>query len=177
LSLYFYGQWKKNEAISKPIEVLKKSYPRFPDLSLEEYIQYMEENRKEHIYIGESKIPLGFQSHDLINFFCSACHIKGNDIVFKDWNDLAEIFVRVNFFKKRTISNDLHSHLMKYGFQIKDTAFILKKQPVNQSKKNQINITDAMENRITAGEWLLEKLYQAEGRISAAQLQAAAASI
>ncbi len=157
MSLYSYGHWKKKEAISRNLSELKNIYPNFPDLNLKEYIEYIEEDRKEcFIKIGKYQYQIGFQSHDLINFFCDEYHIIGKNFCFDDWNDLAAIFKRVKFINCLSINNDLYDELEKMGFYSNDISFIKKKQKINTSNKNPNGLEDVNLKRVSKNEWLLD---------------------
>jgi hypothetical protein len=166
LSLYHYGDWKKNDALIDSIETINIRYPNFPDIQFEEFYEYLYE-KKRYVSVNNNKYAIGRQSYSLLNFFCNRENIEDNNkIKFDSWEKLAEIFNKVIFISAKNISQNLYNNLLKLGYSQKDLEFILKKDKINVSNKDyNIQLNNELKKNIYSSEWVLDTIHNSSGNI------------
>jgi hypothetical protein len=170
VSLYHYGDWKKQDALPKPLDEIRNQYPTFPEIDFFDFYELY--HKIKYIIVGNSIISIGPQSHSLLKFFCKESQILNNSkIHFKSWQEVSALFNTVNFISSTNISADLRAHLIKYNFDSKDINFIENKKRVNVSAQSKIKISSELKYKIYEQEWILDLINKKSGRVLYEQLE------
>jgi hypothetical protein len=166
VSLYHYGDWKKQDALPRPLDEIRYQYPTFPEIEFEDFYKFMY-SEKNYIIVGNKNFFIGPQSHSLLNFFCNKSKIQHDqEIRFESWNQLSNLFKNISFISSKNISEDLCLLLASYSHDIKDLKFIMGKNKINVSIQKKININNETKNKIYSNEWLLNIINENSGNIS-----------
>ncbi len=159
LSLYRYADWKKKQALTMPIGRIIAKYPKFPDLTFDEFTSYLEFIQTERkIKIGDQEILLGIQSAAMLEFFSDYKKENYDELQFETQADLFALFEKIRFFDAETISVDLHSFLFEIGFCKTDISFILRKKRVNSSKQTPKPASTTTFEKIKNDEWIVYQI-------------------
>ncbi|WP_179319479.1 sulfotransferase domain-containing protein [Winogradskyella helgolandensis] len=149
ISTYEFQFWKGRPALEK--NILELNFPNFPNLSIDEYIDYL-------ILVGENSyenkpknINIGLFSLQFIYFFFKEPKsvIKKinkeyleNETLFKE--DLAEI----TFLKQESLSKDLIDFLIHQGFSKKELEFIHTQDKINVTENKTVNRSDLITPKV-----------------------------
>jgi len=171
LSLYRYGHWKKQEALTVPISDIIAVYPNFPDLTFDEFNSYLEfkqtkRERRRNVKIGNKTIKIGIQSAAMIKFFSDSSEKNYDNLQFETCAELLDLFAKIRFFDADSINIDLHSFLLEIKFCKKDIDFILHKNKVNTSNSLTENIATIHSEKIKNEEWLVYKILKTRSKNS-----------
>ncbi len=174
LSLYHYGDWKKQESNRLELADLRKQFPDFPNLSFAEFISFRKMNKLDRRLIVEKKsIPIGSQSFALLDFVTPFDFVNTQgDFEFPDWTSFTKLINSYTFLKASCIDKQVVEYLLGHGFKHEDLRFVIRKGKVNVSGKNHVEIPSSVKDTLH-GEWLLRLLNSADEKVTARQLQEA----
>jgi hypothetical protein len=136
LSIYEFKFWQQNPQLGK--DIVNKHFPNFPDLSIDEYIDYLKLVNKKVNLKGKDNLVIGAFTVQFIQFFfknpenvllnINEEYLK-SDTLFK--NDLADI----KFLRQENLKEDLICILKDFGFTEDEITFIREHKKVNITKK------------------------------------------
>lgn len=159
VSLYQYGDWKKQEAVPVPIHEIKLKFPRFPELNLLEFVDYLYFISKNcRLTIGDENVPLGTQSWAMIDFYYPHNFRGSGQFHFTDHSELWNIFNNIIFLDSSLINIELHNLLLKFGYHKNDLSFLVKKGKVNVSKKTTSDIDKYFIEKMNQSEWIVNHI-------------------
>jgi hypothetical protein len=142
---------------------------------LEDFLLYLQQfGCAKTLLIGDEKVAIGSQSHDLLRFFSDEHHFLDHTVYFESWGKLAQIIGAVKFLKTSSINSDLYTLLLSYGFPPAQVEFIRSKPKANVSTRVAIELPSSETNRIYCEEWLLDFLNSTDTEITADALETAA---
>jgi hypothetical protein len=159
VSLYYYGDWKKTEALPAPIEKIALKFPKFPELNLWEFGNYLESFlTNSSLTIGGSEVPVGIQSMAMIEFYSPDDYYSRGQFAFTDQSKLWDIFNKIFFVDSNYINIELHKFLLKNGYHKKDLSFLLTKGKVNFSIKTAEDLPQSFKEKINRNEWIVNHI-------------------
>lgn len=176
LSLYHYGDWKKQESNRLELSDLRKQFPDFPNLTFAEFISFRKHNKPDRrLIIEKESVPVGSQSFALLNFVTPLDFVNTQgDLEFPNWTSFAKLINSYTFLKAACIDKQLFEYLLDHGFKHEDLRFIIRKGKVNVSGKSHVEIPSSVKDTLD-GEWLLRLLNSPDEKVTARQLQEAQA--
>lgn len=146
LSAYEFGWYKEHPALTP--DLLEKNFPNFPDLSIDEYVDYTKLVVKHSLLKEPSDIKIGVQSIQFIKFFSKNPDLviknltsQGNEIAVDVDLDLAT----VTFLQQENLNDDLSKFLKKHNFKSSEVELALtsKKINVTRTDKNRDSLLTA----------------------------------
>jgi hypothetical protein len=158
LSLYNYGDWKNKDQFPKPIHKIKERFPKFPELSLLDFIKftdYFYGNNK--LKIGDSETSIGPITADFLRFFTTCDKDENSVINYASWDKINLSLNRVKFLDYKFIRIELHKYLTELGFHSGDIEQALTFPPINVSPKQKsgMDIDEETKRHIEKTEWFL----------------------
>ena len=139
ISSYEFAFWKGRPALEK--DILKANLPNFPELSIDEYIDYL-------ILVGENSfenkpqnLKIGHFSLQFIYFYFKDpnCVIQNLDTKYLESDTLFEKdMAQITFLKQESLNTDLITFLQQQGFKNEELEFIKLENKVNETE-NKIN--------------------------------------
>lgn len=146
VSQYLFGWWKEEYLHAYPLYIYKK-YPRFPDISFQDYYNMVHcVGRKSRLKDASPGIDLGMHTIQFIQFFFkdpykTLCEIDAEYTQQKRYQaDIPEIF----FLHQEHLNQELHDFLIACDYPQEKINFILNAKKVNISRrsKHQQNLAD-----------------------------------
>lgn len=136
LSLYEFRFWKKNPALD--IKIIKNHLPNFPDLDLDEFVEYLKLVAKHSIFENKNNVKIGPMSLQLIQFFFRDPKNVLNKID-RDYLTSNKLFINdiapIHFLKQENLNKDLGDFLLENKFSKEEVDFVLNFEKVNVTKK------------------------------------------
>ncbi len=152
LSLYFYADWKRPEAMNIPLNDIRRQFPDFPDLSFEQFVHF---RRDFPFYFGNPKIKnekqiqkkLGPLSVQFVFFFFHNPFDFLNTIDQYDIHHLhyGKLMPQVIFLDQQNLNNELFTFLKQY-YPEEKIKFILNEKKKNISNQNKLTVQDISED-------------------------------
>jgi len=167
VSLFNYGDWKKNEAIPFSLEEIKLHFPSFPNLSFEMFIEYLKFyylNCK--LIVGNNLVSIGPQSWDLLDFFYTETNHDPNILNFNSFKEIEALFSNVTILGSEKINKSLHHFLHEQQHYQRDIQFILDKKKVNVSSNICSYQNNDYQKKILNDEYLFDMIFRNNGKIS-----------
>jgi hypothetical protein len=157
-SLYYYADWKKVDQLPVQLEIIRKVFPNFPDLSIREFFEYtIKFYGNNTLVVGQSAFDIGPMSADFLRFFSSESGDEENKFIFESWESLTEQLRRITFLNSSKINQELFTFLLMLEFDPKDIVFLKNKAPDNVSEKSKTtDLSDPFRELVRNTEWLLD---------------------
>ncbi len=132
VSTYEYRQWARRP----PVEVsrIRERHPRFPDFGFREYLDFVSVYDVLGRTGGEGvQADIGPVTFSFIQFFFRdpGAVLRGLDDAYLASDRYRDDMADVAFLRTETLNRDLHDHLVRLGYDPRDTAFILDRGRVN----------------------------------------------
>jgi hypothetical protein len=122
LSIYEFRYWVHNPL--QPLDVIYDRFPNFPNLSLDEYVDF-DRFRFERI----DRLPVGPQTAQFMQIFGRKFPPRFSDSW--DLNDVLRRLAPVTFLRQENLRQEIRTFLHRHGFSSAHTAFIESHEPVN----------------------------------------------
>lgn len=164
LSIYKYGAWKHSPPLPK--DLLRKLFPNFPELYIDEFIEMQNESIKHRLGFDIKKNEIGIQSVQLIQMF-----FRNPDLTLK--NIFSGLYSReeveagigeIKFLSQENLREDLLYLLIKCGFKDDELAFIQLEKASNISdytiNDKSILLTDKLKMYLEDKEWLYNLVFK-----------------
>jgi hypothetical protein len=122
LSIFEFRYWAQNPHL--PIEVVRERFPTYPNLSLDEYVDF-----DRFVFQRVFQLPVGSQTAQFMQMFGRRFPPRVSD----SW-DLKSVLGRladVTFLRQENLRRELRSMLHRHGFSPEQTAFIESHESVN----------------------------------------------
>lgn len=137
LSSYEYRWWAKNPPA--PLEKIKEVYPKFPNISLDEFIElyqiFEDLTRNDEYRINLLQSNIGYQTLRFIDLFAiNPVAFLSKIQVDRDYIDSTEALneiAQINFLKQENLRQELKKMLLNFGFSDNHLNFIYFKPRVN----------------------------------------------
>ena len=139
LSTYEFKGWVRNPPISK--ELIGESFPQFPELNLNEFIEMSRMIVKQELGDRFQNIRIGPQSVQFIFMFfknpesilqnITDCYIDSNEYL----KDMADI----TFLRQEYLREDMKNFLLKYGFNQHELKIVDELGVINETKNKSEN--------------------------------------
>jgi hypothetical protein len=158
LSLYNYGDWKKEDQFPKPIDEIKEFFPMFPELSILDFIKFTEifyGNKK--IRIGDSEVSIGPITADFLTFFSAFDKNDNGVLSYASWDKIDKNLNRITFLDYKSIRSELRKFLTQMRYHTDDIEHALRLPPINVSTKHKSGSEIDLETKrhIETTEWFL----------------------
>jgi hypothetical protein len=163
LSIYKYGAWKHSPPL--PNDLVRKVFPNFPELTIDEFIEMQNESIKHRLGFDIKKIEIGIQSIQLIQMF-----FRNPDSTLK--NIFSGIYSKeevenglgnIKFLSQENLREDLFHLLIKCGFKEDELAFIQAEKASNVSdygtNDKSIFLTQNLKQYLEDKEWLYNSFF------------------
>ena len=164
ISRYNFGSWKKHSS-QKKVQILKKMYPHYPDISFKEFVNssgVSQDYRLQGIKLKEN-VHLGVLSLQFLQMFTRNHRelISKIDKGFRQDDNVMSFFPEITFLKNENLNLDLSNFLIKQGFTGEETKFIFDSEKKNVSTDNPFRsyLSDDIVETIIEKEWLLFDLF------------------
>lgn len=174
ISLYAYGDWKKDDALPATLIDIKQVYPTFPDITFEQFVEYLQSYQSPHLSVSVASmiLQIGPQSLGVIEFFSDRMPVKNRNFEFQNWQELSSIFRQIIFLKSQVINEELRHFLLSCGYHTKDLRFIENMPRINSSEHCYPTfVPDSLAKQVSKREWLLELLASEGNSITADRLE------
>jgi len=143
ISSYEFGSFKRNPRL--PNNLIEKYLPNYPNLTIDEYIDYLILVSENSFEGKPEKIKAGIFSLQFIHFFFKEPdrviqklneNYLNSDFLFK--KDIAPVI----FLKQESLNLDLSQFLLNTGFSENEINYVLNHKPVNETegKANDRNV-------------------------------------
>jgi hypothetical protein len=133
-SAFIYGDWKREDVLFAPIEVLRARYPAFPGLSFFEFVEMAFVFNAFELHVGTKVHRIGPLSADLLKFYLRRPLGLSGDAAFSSWADLESELAPVTFLRQDHLSDDLADALVRFGHRREDVDFIRQKPKANTAR-------------------------------------------
>jgi hypothetical protein len=135
VSFYHFGWWASHPEDSYPdIGLVQKLYPKFPDLSFDEFLRLANTCFNEFSMIGGSREDggLGYYTVQFLLFFfkdpqLAYQRINADYLADKKWLD---DMYNVEFMRTHSLNQNLHDYLRRMKYPASYTDFLLEKSAV-----------------------------------------------
>lgn len=128
ISTYEFRWWADHPI--PPVDILKREFPKFPDLSFKEFLTYQNFNIQYRVGIDKLRVDLGNQTIQFIQFF-----FKNPSKIFPIFDDdyvLSGLYrndiYNIQFLATERLNLDLYKFLNKTGYRKSEIDFILNKK-------------------------------------------------
>lgn len=160
VSAYEFRHWAKFQ--EKHLDSLRKEFPRFPDLTFEEYLDML------YRIDGPASLPADI-THDIGPFTTQFIRFFATDPVrtihdLRDGMDLAaerdKHFAPVRFLHQENLGHELTEFLMEMGYAPERLRFILDKPKVNTTQRTRSDyLTPKVVEHVLRAERFLYQLF------------------
>ncbi len=164
LSIYKYGAWKHSPPLPK--DLLKKLFPNFPELNIDEFIEMQNESIKHRLGFDIKKIEIGIQSVQLIQMFFRNPDLTLKNIFsgFYSREEVETGIGEIKFLSQENLREDLFYLLIKCGFKENELAFIQTEKASNISvydaNGKSIFVTEKLKQYLDEKEWLYNSVFK-----------------
>ncbi len=157
ISLYEYGDWKKEVALPTDLEAIQEHYPDFLSLRFSDFLAYLKQYYgTSQLVVADHCFSLGALSADFLRFFLREPPRLGEDLVFDSWPHLRQSLADVKFLATHRLRDELVALLKEHGFHDQDLQFIQSKEKVNRSQRKQDGyFDDQLTKMVRHHEWLI----------------------
>jgi hypothetical protein len=125
LSGYEFRHWEYNPGL--PLDVIKRRFPHFPDLSIHDYLDFNQFILKPNAMIGE-------QTSQFIRMFF-ARQPKTITNKYVDSDEIYEDVADMTLLRQENLREELAFFLQRHGYSVEQTGFIARHEAVNVTAK------------------------------------------
>lgn len=164
LSIYKYGAWKHSPPIPK--NLIKKLFPKFPELNIDEFIEMQNQSIKYRLGFDIKKIDIGIQSVQLIQMFFRNPDLTLKNIFSNLYSkyDIGTDIADIKFLNQENLRKDLFNLLILSGFKEDELAFIQTEKASNVSNygldDKKIFVTEKLKLYLEEKEWLYNSVFK-----------------
>jgi len=135
LSAYRFQWWRRYPP--GPPELLARRFPRFPELTLEEYLRLEEFDASTRLPSPPPDFRVGFQTVQFIQmFFRDPTRVlRGLDDSYLDSDRFLDDLPRIHFLQTEDLNRELHQFLLEAGYPEERVSFILKLPAANTTER------------------------------------------
>lgn len=139
-SQFHFKWWANHSGLEK--KVLKRHFPKFPNISIDEYIKLRElikEQNKLRFKIPE-EIEIGNQTIQFIYMFFKNPYtvFQNLDTSYMQGEDFIKDMANITFLRQENLNEDLANFLAINGFHEKELEFVKNHKKINVTKKTKI---------------------------------------
>lgn len=149
ISGFEFGFWKDNPALEK--QILKEKFPNFPDLNIDEYIDYLKYVSNLSYAEKPKNLKTGVMSLQFIYFFFKNPEeviSKLNDDYLKSETRFIKDIAPITFLKQESLNQDLYHFLLEQGFSNKEASLALNHSKVNETKNKSNRREDLLTTKV-----------------------------
>ncbi len=168
LSLYFYADWKRPEAMIFTEKEIKSDFPSFPDLSFDEFVLFMQKfpfysNNPKLKNSREIQHKLGPLSVQFVFFYFKNPFDFLNNLNQYDIHHLnyRELMPEITFLDQKKLNQELYHTLLNY-YPEKSIRFILTENKKNVSNNNRLTkeqLSSEIKQQIERNEHLIYNFF------------------
>jgi hypothetical protein len=163
ISSFEFKFWQQRPALEE--KVLKNHFPNFPNLSIDDFIDYLILVSRYSFTNEVNKLTVGFMSLQFIMFFFKEPKIiinQLNDNYLKSNSLYKNDMAQINFLRQENLNMELAYYLKKFDFTDKELEYITNHKQVNITKDKVDNreslITEKVKNYVNEYEYLYLKI-------------------
>ena len=164
LSIYKYGAWKHSPPI--PNNEVKKLFPKFPELEIDEFIEMQNESIKYRLGFEIKEFEIGIQSVQLVQMFFRSPEIILKSIFNGSYSksDVVSGIGDIKFLNQEYLREDLIRFLISNGFNENELSFIRTEKASNisdyETADKSIFVTDKLKLYLEDKEWLYNSIFK-----------------
>ncbi|WP_037348937.1 hypothetical protein [Sediminibacter sp. Hel_I_10] len=161
VSAYYFKWWERFPSL--PLNQLKKLFPQFPEISIEEYFELSYNCEMKHFFKQDYRDDIGVLSWQFIRMYASDPLYVYKNISKENYLEIIKnYFVQVEFFEMEDLSPQFERYIKSTIFSEYSHYFKTEERiypPGSNPKKRPEYISDLLKNKIKNKEWILYKFF------------------
>lgn len=157
-SAYRYADWKKPEALLAGEEEIREAFPRFPELSFEEFLTYQNTYPPRRLTVaGKGCGPL---TTAFVYFFLPEPPEDETRLVFESAQEVEQSVSGVEYLPCEELNESLAEFLSGSGYTEEELAHVRERDPVNVAGRKEIDPErEKARDLVREQEWLFYDLF------------------
>jgi hypothetical protein len=161
ISTYYFRWWERFPIL--PLKEIKKIFPNYPNISIEEYFELTYNQEMKHFFGNDYREDIGVLSWQFIRMYSTAPLFVYKNITVSNYTEyIMKYFLDVVFFEMDQLSSNFERFLKTTGFSEYSNYFETKERiypPGSTVKERFETPPKLLSEKIKSKEWILYKFF------------------